>query len=401
MPIQRRRGALLLAGIWLATIASFTLVPLPRQLAQAAATPWYCVVCGDRGMVDVLLNVALFVPFGVGLGLLGAKPLRALLAGGLIALAIELLQATLVTGRDPSLSDVLTNGTGTILGAWLGLWLPQLWRPSVALARRLAGAVAAAWLAVVVLSGWGLSPDRAHGNVKLVAAPPARFLEPFAGQIIRSALDTGVRHLSLSADVETAGISDRLSPILDLQDEDAAALARLGQLGQKPAFSYRLHATRARFRTPTVYVYGAVIPPTPARIVIQGGMNEAKLWSAVTVQGTRYRAELALTPGLGWMLLLPLGYPFDLHSAWTSAIWLALPLVLLGFWAGRGGMSAPVTIAAAALLLLLGLEGVAAFFHLARDGVLAWVLGGMAVTCGWWLGVERQGSAVRHPASGS
>jgi hypothetical protein len=389
--LLQRRLALVLTAIWLAVIAGFTLIPLPRQLAQAAATPWYCVVCGDQGTVDVLLNVALFVPLGLGLGVLGVRPIRALLAGLVLALVIELLQATLVTGRDPSLSDVLTNGCGSFLGAALAVSAPGLWRPSVASARQLAISAALGWLLSMGITGWLLTEDKAAGPVRLVQAPTEPFLERFSGSIQSARADEGSSGRSLHASIVTVGITDRLAPVLELRDADRYPLALLGQLGQKPVFSWRLRATRALLRTPAVRVYGGVFPDAPVPASLDGGKTGPMLWAAGTVDGQRHTAELALTPGLGWMLLLPLNYPFDVHSRWTSAAWLALPLLLVGFWAGRARMRFALLIVASVALLLAGLEGTAAMFHLARDGALAWGVGLAAVIGAWGLGREAYG----------
>lgn len=76
---------------------------------------------------DVLLNVLLFVPFGVfaagpGIGSRRRRAARAALAGALLSAAIEMVQG-LLPGRFPSLADVLGNG----LGAWAGAWLALAW----------------------------------------------------------------------------------------------------------------------------------------------------------------------------------------------------------------------------------------------------------------------------------
>lgn len=386
MPTSKRRRALIAAALALAAIAALTLVPLPRQLAESAATPWYCLICGEQGMVDVILNVALFVPLGVALGMGGIRPLRAALAGLALATAIELLQATLVTGRDPSLSDVLTNGTGTAVGAGLAWIAPDLWRPSVARARRLALGAALAWAAMLAVTGWLLTPDRPTARPRLVRAPVVQFLEPFQGSIQGSSWDSTAGSLALGAQVTTAGLTDRLAPVLELQDGERYPWARLGQLGQKPVFTLRLHATRVRLRTPAVRAYGGVIPATPAHALLKGGTTGPVLWVEGAVDGHRHRAELPLTPGLGWMLLLPLNYPFDVYPGWTSAVWLALPLLLVGFWAGRARMRLLLVMAAAVVVLLTGLEGTAAVFHLARDGAVAWGVGLAAVVGAWGVG---------------
>jgi hypothetical protein len=383
--LKTNSGNLLLA-ISLIAIGALTLVPHPEEAEAALVTPWYCLICGDMGMVDVLLNIALFVPLGLALGLRGVRPRKALLFGLGLAGAIELLQATLVHGRDPSVSDVLTNSAGALAGAVLGRHAGQLWLPSVARARQLALATGLAWLAVMVLSAIGLTADRPVGGVHLVESPATALLEPFRGTVANSTADSLDGSLALAADVRTAGLTDRLAPILELQDSRAFPLARLGQLGQKPTFSRRLLATRALFRTPMVRVYGGVIPEAPVQARIEGGMAGPVLWSSATLNGTSHRAELTLSPGLGWMLLLPLGYPFDVFSRWTSAAWVALPLLLVGFWSGRARIPAAMMLAGAVLLLAAGLEGTAWLFHLGRDGLLAWGLGVGAIMGSWAVG---------------
>lgn len=378
----------LLLGFSLTAIAGFTLVPHPDQAATAALTPWYCLVCGDEGMVDVLLNIALFVPLGLALGLKRVRPPRMLLVGILLSTAIELLQATLVAGRDPSISDVLTNTMGTLAGGVIGRAAPQLWLPTVARARQLAALTALAWLGMVALSAVALTDDPANGAVRTVQAPPAPLLERFKGEIISTGVDATTGAVALTAEVRTTGLTDRLAPILDLSDGGRFPLARLGQLGQKPTFARRLRATRALFRTPTVRVYGGVIPAAPSRALLQGGKTGPVLWSAATIDGSRHSTELVLTPGLGWMLLLPLGYPFDVYSPWTSAVWLALPLLLVGFWAGRGRVQVIAVLAGSLLLLTAGLEGTAALFHLGSESWLAWVMGLGAIVGGWGLGLR-------------
>ena len=123
-------------------IALLTLEPRPRQAPLSAATPWHCLVCGQLGRVDVILNVALFLPLGFTLFRLGFGPLRSALVGLGISGLVELLQAFVVAGRDPSLSDLLTNTLGAGLGAMLAQAFPRLVRPEPRLAGRLAAGAA-------------------------------------------------------------------------------------------------------------------------------------------------------------------------------------------------------------------------------------------------------------------
>jgi glycopeptide antibiotics resistance protein len=76
----------------------------------------------DRGsyLVDYLGNVALFVPFGVGLAWRFGISWRRV---GLIALvtsgAIETWQAVAAQQRNGDVNDVLLNTTGALIGAWV------------------------------------------------------------------------------------------------------------------------------------------------------------------------------------------------------------------------------------------------------------------------------------------
>jgi hypothetical protein len=90
------------------------------------APGWTCLLCGSSGGVDVALNIILFIPLGVGLRLRGASIRRAAATAFLVSLFVEGWQNFVVSGRDPTISDVLTNTTGGTLGATMtafaGAW---------------------------------------------------------------------------------------------------------------------------------------------------------------------------------------------------------------------------------------------------------------------------------------
>ncbi|MFO0583705.1 MAG: VanZ family protein [Anaeromyxobacter sp.] len=80
-------------------------------------------LCWTLGLADLVTNVALFVPLGYLVGLSRGEPsgrvvLRALAAGALLSVAIEVTQ-WFVPGRYTQLSDVATNAAGAALGALL------------------------------------------------------------------------------------------------------------------------------------------------------------------------------------------------------------------------------------------------------------------------------------------
>ena len=93
-------------GLALLAILTATLWPLPSREAGG----WLgCIVCGNRGAADVLLNVFLFVPFGAALALERRSISQCALFGALLSAVIEVAQLY-IPGRDSSIGDVLSNG---------------------------------------------------------------------------------------------------------------------------------------------------------------------------------------------------------------------------------------------------------------------------------------------------
>src|SRR5690349_4715229 len=79
-----------------------------------------CRICGPVTGVDIIGNILLFVPLGVGLAVAGLARKRTVQVGALASVAIELLQLAVIPGRDPSLVDVIANTVGTLAGAFVG-----------------------------------------------------------------------------------------------------------------------------------------------------------------------------------------------------------------------------------------------------------------------------------------
>src|SRR5262249_33752677 len=73
-------------------------------------------------------NVLLFLPFGFGLGLRRISFVRALLFVVAVTGTVEGLQAVWIVGRDASLSDLITNTAGGMLGWWFAdRWRALVW----------------------------------------------------------------------------------------------------------------------------------------------------------------------------------------------------------------------------------------------------------------------------------
>jgi hypothetical protein len=107
------------------------------------------VTCGSLVTADAIVNVALFIPAGVGLALLSRRTGASIVLLALASGAIEVAQFLVVPGRDAALRDVLAN----TLGAAAGVEAVRQWRlwllPVSRRAGALALAAAALWVAAL------------------------------------------------------------------------------------------------------------------------------------------------------------------------------------------------------------------------------------------------------------
>jgi hypothetical protein len=169
----------------LAAIGFATLLPEP----DAAVSSHFCLVCGSVGGVNAVLNVFLFVPLGIGLGLTGFPGKRAVIAMSALSALIETAQFLVIPGRDATIGDVLTNTFGGVLGfaivRYAELWL----RPPPRIARNLAVGWTTIWLAIQIISNFGfaLSPPDSlyYGEI----APVLGNFAVFPGLVLTASID--------------------------------------------------------------------------------------------------------------------------------------------------------------------------------------------------------------------
>jgi hypothetical protein len=67
---------------------------------------------GDAALGELLQNLILFIPLGIGLALCGVRPLRAVALGALLSFSVEFAQQW-IPGRDPSVGDIVCNTIST------------------------------------------------------------------------------------------------------------------------------------------------------------------------------------------------------------------------------------------------------------------------------------------------
>ncbi|HSE95578.1 MAG TPA: VanZ family protein, partial [Methylomirabilota bacterium] len=346
---QRKIGLLALAAGAL-LVALLTLVPHPGQEELVRATPPTCLICGELGGVDVVLNVILFIPLGLGLGLLGvpwpAAAAACLGASGLV----ELLQMKAVAGRDASLSDLVTNTAGALLGVGLSRNWRTLVLPSPRAAAGLATTWGAAWLALAAATGAGLRPIPTTATWYGQWAPELGHLDRFRGQVLSARAgdaplepgrwdDTPAWRerltrpdFSVAATVRTGPAPGHLAPIVSVFDADRREVLLLGQWGDDLVYRVRMAPARLRLRNPAVRLTGGLESPPGAEVRLEGGTRGQRyILSSEGPAGRRSR-ELPFSPHWTWALLLPYDYALGPEAGLLTALWLFGLLFPLGWW---------------------------------------------------------------------
>ena len=405
-PAPARRGALI-AILGLAFIGAMTLTPQPYNVERVAQTPLWCLLCGDLAGMDIILNVVLFVPFGFGLRLAGWPRRRVLLAAFATTFLVELTQYFFIVGRDASLSDIITNTTGGLVGMLLAERFPLVLWPAPRLARWLAASAAAVWLLVQVVTAWGAGVTLPQRPFWGQLAPELGQFELFRGKVIEAKLagepmpsarltDTpAIRARLLAGEgIEARAVSGpptlRLAPIVSVFDEGQQEIILLGQRGTDLIFRIHTRAWALGLRGPALSLPGALPADSGRPIRVSGRLHDGYLEAtADTGHGPTTRA-LALTPSWGWSLLLPFeNYAFGENVRLLTALWLAGLLLPAGYWTARSlpgpglHLSGPLLLG---LLIAAGLAGVAALFHLPPVHWSEWAAAGGGAGAGWAFG---------------
>jgi hypothetical protein len=355
-----------------------------------------CLVCGEKGGVDFLLNLLLFLPLGAAAAALGWPAGATVTAGLGVTILIEALQLTVVRGRDASLGDLLSNGAGVALGWVIGQRWRWWWNPAPPRAWVHGVAAGTGGALVLVLSGLLLEPSPTDRPWYGQRAPALGHLSPFRGRLLEAELN-GERLpsarlpeplLSDSLEVEALATppdsgSPLVAPIASVFDADHAEQVLLGQAGRDLVFRARLRAQDWRLQQLGVALPAAWLPDSePVRA--RGVRTRSALRLELERGGVVRRTALALEPGLGWALILPVVYhQLDpRRTAAVSLLWLAVLGWPAGWFAGRAarfGWAGPA-------ILVAGYCGAGGFVGWgAPPGFTALGLVAAAVT-GWAMG---------------
>jgi VanZ family protein len=336
-------------GVWLATlgflgIAAATLMPT----ADEAGPTRLCILCGEFGGADFALNILLFIPFGLGLGLL-VRGRVALAAVVCLTCAIELAQLHLIPGRDATVGDVVANS----LGGFIGIMSGRHWRALIAPSEPVRRLLLACALGMLMLFGcitaYSVRPAPTRLTYYGQLARQLGSNLPYPGEILRAAVGS-VRipdvRLQNSAALDTAlqqgdaisltvlphGITSWQSPVMRVADESATEILAVSAQRDRALFGIRTGADELRLRPYVVSLPNAFGVGVPVSI-------EARwLQGIATVQAHRgsdvQRGTVRFGPQTGWRLFMPWTVQSGSHT-WemlADAVWMIMLGFPIGYW---------------------------------------------------------------------
>ena len=400
---RARAGAAIVA----ATVVLIAFLTLAPALSGDQESRW-CIVCGRRVLGDALLNIALFIPLGLGLALLGIPRRRALAVALLATVAIELTQGFLLRGRFASVSDIVTNTAGAFVGHALADHWRALLFPSTRVAARRGGGLLLLWLAIIGFAAWALTPTLAAGRYRVVlpehggtagnadvvrSAELYRTLDDHGPLEDSASIASAVQHRQLL-------LLTRFDPPLPVDDLVAAAhLAGTGPVITIEHGEGRSSlAVRARARAFFLHepmIFGGPVDSLPrsrdSLVAIAAGVDGAEIRmfflrdSAVAME-----ARLPIVPALWPYLMVGVG-PAPNFLLPFSALLNAMLLAPAAFWIGSAAMTArerrrrwgaaAMSIVVATMAIGYGVIPVVA--RLVETPVEIWVASLAAVVTGW------------------
>jgi hypothetical protein len=326
--------ALMLGAV---AIVSGTLLPAS---GPPAATPWWCVLCGERGLADAIANVLLFVPLGIGLWWYRIGVAR--LAGGALAasLVIELLQWQVVSGRDAGAADVAWNTLGALLGAVLAAAIQDNRRAG---ARTLVASVAA--VTAVTVAGMLTSPSfpasvyygqwtaqlghfaRYHGavlsaGVEGLPLPSTRLAD---SRVVRERLAAGA---AVTVRAVAGPPPDALAPIFSIFDDAQREILVLGTSREDLVLRVRTRAADLGLAGPEVRWRGALAGVRTGDTLALAVHRDGRAY-CLGFNGRR-RCGFSPTAGRAWSLIQRPAYvPAALESSLDMIV-----MALLGTMVG-------------------------------------------------------------------
>jgi hypothetical protein len=337
MRTRSDRRARLLTVVGLLGILAATGTPVDGRGSDGPPWCMSCPLFSERAGVDIVLNVLLYAPIGAGLALRRHAPRHIALIAFAMAAVIETLQVSVIPGRFASISDVIANTGGALLGAAAARHRGALLAPPPSLSRVLAVVAGALALAILhftmwaqrevpepaaLLTLWRPSPaqdrgDSAHADtttsrITYVTFEGRRHL----GQIRLPSNDLAQRADRSGYQLEMGFIPAAKQgdedPAFELRDPRGRRLLRVRQDGRHVAADLATRARVLRLRTPTARLRRFLSPHSERvergaldTVHIRVRVAQGSLWMRARL-GTK-ESEAAHRRGAfaGWSLLIP------------------------------------------------------------------------------------------------
>lgn len=402
---QQQALGIAATGLSILVIAALTLTP---QAGPPADHFDLCITCGTHWASDFGLNILLFFPFGFGLRLAGLRRRTAWLVALGATVSIEMLQYSVITGRDSDLSDILSNTLGGVLGVAAADARKRLLVPSAASAVRLSVGGAAAWCAITAGTQWALAMSLPHSIYYEQVAPQLGMFTTFGGQVVSASFDGApfpggrlpaqasatMRDALLGGDARIAAVimmspqpPRRLAPVLSVFDDQRREIFVLGQRHTDLIFQIRRRADDWGFRSPSLALTGALAPLPRADDTVRLSATVQEGTVHVAVETPAGRTERGMGTGVwqAWSLFLPDEGRYGRFATPVTLLVIAAMFAPLGYWGGRVSLRAAAAAAAVPPVLTL-LAALAIIPWTARSPAApwpVWVAGAAAIALGW------------------
>ena len=309
-----------------------------------------CLICGDRGLADAIVNVILFIPLGVAVALTGRSTLAALALGGALSFGVEVAQITLIPGRDASVGDLVLNTVGAAVG--VAIVKTSWWWLSSNRRRASRLSLVAGFFAMAMIAGTGLLfvPLPPDGTYFVMWRPVLRHLDPYDAPVrsatigghpippgrieeptqLRELVRTGAPIRVVAA---AAPRTSRQAAMFTIYDERKREVVLIGPDRDDLVLRVRMRSTSAWLDQPDLRVVGGwrnLIPGSEITVTARrSGRNYCVGF------GLHPPCSSGFSAGMGWALFLyDEQWPASVHSG-LKLFWLALLGFPVGFWARR------------------------------------------------------------------
>jgi hypothetical protein len=334
-----------LAGLLLVCFATL------RPSDSREAVSGLCLICGELGTVDAILNVALFAPLGVALGFTSLRWWKAIGACVLLTLLIESLQFATIQGRDASLGDLATNTTGSALGLLLCRRRHWLVRPNRRGQLILALAAAMAPVVVAAITGFSLQPRPTEPPFFGQLARKLSDDPAYPGTVLRTTLGSVIvpdevmpeggrvagelrRGGPFSVDVIPREAPGWFAPVARIADRNRIENVVIAARDDWAIYSVRTNASFLRLRPYSAGIKGA-LSPTRTPVQVTGSFVSGVSRLGVVRHDSARNAVVRFGVASGWRLILPLNWVATgaTIESLLDSIWLGLTLLPLGYFA--------------------------------------------------------------------